>query len=553
MAVHVPLSRKAVEEARKLMLATRNLLKPSDGQPIVGPSRRICAWAFTMTMDVASDKGDGKAFADLNEGGMAYTLVVGLHAKIKVAQYHDNLPAPAKPVETTVGRALFNRIVPDPLRLVNYPLGKGELQDLIALCYRRIGPNEAVEFADAIKALGFEYATLSGVTISVYDLTVPEEKAEILGDATKEVSEIERQYRRGLLTEEEQYNRTIEIWSRARDAVSKAVASKLDPYGPISIMAKSGASKGGFGPIAQLSGMRGLMADPAGRIIPLPIRSNLREGLTALEYFISTHGSRKGLADTALRTADAGYLTRRLVDTVQDIIVNAHDCGTRSGIWIRRSDNVGGQPIVARLVGRVAAAPVVHPTTGEVIVDRNEEIDEDHADLIDRLEIEAVYVRSPMTCELEHGICVLCYGRDLARGGFVQIGSAVGIISAQSIGEPGTQLTMRTFHTGGVAGADITHGLPRVVELFEARKPKGQAKITQFAGAVHIEESDKAKKVVILDDTGEELHSYAISRRADLMVEDGWRRGGTAGVVGPQPVRRGRRGAPRQGSRSHQP
>ncbi len=524
MAVHVPLSRKAVEEARKLMLATRNLLKPSDGQPIVGPSKDMCMGIYYMTMDVVSDKGDGKAFADLNEVEMAYALgVVGLHAKIKVAQYHDDLPAPEKPVDTTVGRALFNRIVPDPLRLVNFPLGKGELQDLIALCYRRIGPNEAVEFADAIKALGFEYATLSGVTISVYDLTVPEEKANILGDATNEVSEIERQYRRGLLTEEEQYNRTIEIWSRARDTVSKAVASKLDPYGPISVMAKSGASKGGFGPIAQLSGMRGLMADPAGRIIPLPIRSNLREGLTALEYFISTHGSRKGLADTALRTADAGYLTRRLVDTVQDIIVNAHDCGTRTGIWIRRSDNVGGQPIVARLVGRVAAAPVVHPTTGEVIVDRNEEIDEDHADLIDRLEVEAVYVRSPMTCEMEHGICVLCYGRDLARGGFVQIGSAVGIISAQSIGEPGTQLTLRTFHTGGTAssGGDITSGLPRVEELMEARRaPRGEAEIADLGGIVHITRQGDLAEVAIVDSQTKKV-SYDIPEDWEILVEDG--------------------------------
>ncbi|MGC9521058.1 MAG: DNA-directed RNA polymerase subunit beta' [Anaerolineae bacterium] len=524
MAVHVPLSRKAVEEARKLMLATQNLLKPADGQPVVGPSKDMCMGIYYMTMDVDADKGDGKVFADLDEVEKAYTLgVVGLHAKIRVAQVYDDRPAPDELVETTVGRALFNRIVPDPLRFINHPLDKGELQDLIALCYRKMDRETTVEFADAIKSMGFHYATLSGVTISVYDLTVPDEKARILGEATQEVAEIEHQYRRGLLTEEEQYNRTIEIWSRARDMVSKAVASRLDPYGPIAVMAKSGASKGGFGPISQLSGMRGLMADPSGRIIPLPIRSNLREGLTALEYFISTHGSRKGLADTALRTADAGYLTRRLVDTVQDIIINAQDCGTRSGIWIRRSDNVGGQSLVSRLLGRVAAAPVVHPETGEVLVDRNEEIDEDGAELIDRLGIEDIFVRSPMTCELEHGICAHCYGRDLARSGMVEIGTAVGIIAAQSIGEPGTQLTLRTFHTGGTASSsgDITSGLPRVEELLEARKsPKGEAEIADLGGVVHITRNGDLAEVTIVDSQTKKV-SYDIPEDWEVFVEDG--------------------------------
>jgi DNA-directed RNA polymerase subunit beta' len=477
-----------------------------------------------MTMDVDADEGDGKAFADLDEVEMAYTLGrIGLHAKIKVAQVYDEGPPPEEPVETTVGRALFNRIVPDPLRFINHPLDKGGLQDLIALCYRKMGREITVAFADDVKTMGFEYATTSGVTISVYDLTVPDEKARILGEATQEVSEIERQYRRGLLTEEEQYNRTIEIWSRARDTVSKAVASRLDPYGPIAVMAKSGASKGGFGPISQLSGMRGLMADPSGRIIPLPIRSNLREGLTALEYFISTHGSRKGLADTALRTADAGYLTRRLVDTVQDIIVNAHDCGTRSGIWIRRSDNIGGQSMTSRLLGRIAAAPVVHPKTGDVIVDRNEEIDEDRAEIIEASSVEDVYVRSPMTCELEHGICSLCYGRDLARGGLVQTGTAVGIIAAQSIGEPGTQLTLRTFHTGGTATAsgDITSGLPRVEELLEARKsPKGEAEIADLSGVAHITRDGDYATVTIVDSQTKKV-SYDIPEGWEVFVEDG--------------------------------
>ncbi|HOT93288.1 MAG TPA: DNA-directed RNA polymerase subunit beta' [Anaerolineae bacterium] len=524
MAVHVPLSRKAVEEARKLMLASRNLLKPADGQPIIGPSKDMCMGIYYMTMDVTKDTGPVKAFADLDEVEMAYALgTVDIHARIKIAQVYDTRPAPPQMIETTVGRALFNRIVPDPLRYINKPLDKGDLQDLIAVCYRRLGPEAAVDFADAIKTMGFHYATVSGVTISVYDLTVPKEKDEILANAAREVSDIERQYRRGLLTEEEQYNRTIEIWSQAREQVSKAVSNHLDPDGPIAVMARSGASKGGFGPIAQLSGMRGLMADPSGRIIPLPIRSNLREGLNALEYFISTHGSRKGSADTALRTADAGYLTRRLVDTAQDVIINALDCGTRTGIWIRRKDNIGGQPITVRLVGRIAAAPVLHPQTGEVIVDKNQEIDEDRAALINRLEIAEVYVRSPMTCELEHGICAMCYGRDLGRGGLVRIGTAVGIIAAQSIGEPGTQLTLRTFHTGGTAlsGGDITSGLPRVEELLEARKaPRGEAEIADQGGVVHIIREGDTVKVSIVDSQIKRT-SYDIPEDWEILVEDG--------------------------------
>ncbi|MBN1874126.1 MAG: DNA-directed RNA polymerase subunit beta' [Anaerolineae bacterium] len=524
MAIHIPLSRKAVEEARQLMLASKNLLKPADGQPIIGPSKDMCMGIYYMTMDSAKAKGDGKAFTDLDEVEKAYALgIVDLHAHIKVARIYDKSSELDAPIETTAGRAIFNRIVPDALRFVNRPLAKGDLNDLIALCYRVLGREAAITFADDIKSMGFKYATVSGVTISVYDLSVPQEKDELLGLATKEVAEIERQYRRGLLTEEEQYNRTIEIWSRARDLVSKAVANRMDPEGPIAVMANSGASKGGFGPISQLSGMRGLMADPSGRIIPLPIRSNLREGLTALEYFISTHGSRKGLADTALRTADAGYLTRRLVDTAQDIIINAIDCQTRQGLWIRRSDDVAGQSMAVRLLGRYAASPVVHPTTGEILVERNDEIDEDKADLIERYEIENVYVRSPMTCELEHGACALCYGRDLGRGGLVQVGTAVGIIAAQSIGEPGTQLTLRTFHTGGTASAsgDITSGLPRVEELLEARKtPRGEAEICDIGGVVHITREGDATVVSVVDSQLKKA-SYEIPDGWEILAEDG--------------------------------
>jgi len=524
MAVHVPLSQKAVEEARKLMLSTQNLLKPADGQPIVGPTKDMCLGVYYLTMDTRGPhKGDGKAFTDLDEVELAYSLGhVDLHARVKIGQIYDNRPAPPRPVETTVGRCLFNRILPDELRFVDEPLDKGKLQDLVARCYRRLGPEATTELVDRIKDIGFHFATRSGVTIAIGDLTIPKEKQDILQEATAQVAEVERQYRRGLLTAEEQYARTIDLWSRAREQVAEAVSRTLDPDGPVAVMARSGASKGGYGPITQLAGMRGLMADPSGRIIPLPIRSNLREGLSALEYFISTHGSRKGLADTALRTADAGYLTRRLVDVVQDMIIDAYDCGTRSGIWIRREDDVGGQTMAERLVGRVAAAPVVHPETGEVIVDRNEEIDEDAVEAIDAAGIDAVFVRSPMTCQLKRGICVLCYGRDLGRGRMVHIGTAVGLIAAQSIGEPGTQLTLRTFHTGGVAaGGDITHGLPRVEELFEARKsPKGEAEISDIDGVVHIVRTNGQRRVRIVN-SETLVDEYEIPGNWGIKVKDG--------------------------------
>jgi DNA-directed RNA polymerase subunit beta' len=505
------------------MLATHNLLKPSSGDPIVGPSKDMCLGVYYLTMGDPSHAGDERRlFVDLDEAELAYSLgYVDLHTPVTVAQIYDHEPAPPQPIETTVGRCIFNHVVPDELRFINRAMDRGALQDLIGVCYRRLGRDVTTELADRIKNIGFKYATYSGATIAISDLVIPPEKTVILEETQKTVTEVERQYRRGLLTEEEQYTRTIELWSRAREQVSKAVSDALDPSGSVAIMAQSGASKGGFGPIAQLAGMRGLMADPSGRIIPMPIRSNLREGLSALEYFISTHGSRKGLADTALRTADAGYLTRRLVDVAQDVIINAHDCGTAAGIWVRTEDEAGGQTMSERLLGRIAAAPVAHPQTGEVLVERNEEIDEEIADAIEDAEIEAVMVRSPMTCQLRQGICALCYGRDLGRGKSVAIGSAVGIVAAQSIGEPGTQLTLRTFHTGGVASvADITVGLPRVEELFEARKkPKGEAPISEIGGVVHIVRSDGQRSVIVVDSEIERFE-YEIKRGWKILVED---------------------------------
>ncbi|HEY72050.1 MAG: DNA-directed RNA polymerase subunit beta' [Chloroflexi bacterium] len=524
MAVHLPLSQKAVEEARTLMLASHNVLKPSSGQPVIGPSKDMCLGAYYLTMeDPARASDERKLFVDIDEVELAYSLgYVGLHTPIIIAQIYDHKPPPDKPVETTVGRCIFNRVLPDELRFIDEPMNKSALGDLIGVCYRRLGSEMTTEVADRIKGIGFKYATRAGSTIAISDLVIPPEKATIIEETETQISEVERQYRRGLLTEDEQYARTIELWSRARESVSKAVARTLHPTSSVAIMAESGASKGGFGPIAQLAGMRGLMADPAGRIIPLPIRSNLREGLSTLEYFISTHGSRKGLADTALRTADAGYLTRRLVDVAQDIVINAHDCGTTGGIWIRAAEDVGGQSMFERTLGRIAAAPVAHPETGEVLVERNEEIDEDIATAIEKAGID-VFVRSPMTCQLGQGICAMCYGRDLGRGEIVGIGSAVGIVAAQSIGEPGTQLTLRTFHTGGVAvGGDITVGLPRIEELFEARKmPKGEAPISEIGGVVHITKTGGQRTVLVVDSEMERFE-YEIKRGGwKILVEDG--------------------------------
>jgi DNA-directed RNA polymerase subunit beta' len=504
MAVHVPLSQKAVQEARELMLASRNLLKPADGEPIISPSKDMVLGVYYLTMPKkAAHQGDGRAFADLDEVELAFSLgQVHVHTeiKLKVTTWYDEksnrLPkAETRLIETTVGRAIFNSILPSEVQYVNKKLDKGGVKDLIAEVYELCGQDVTTDVADRVKNLGFEFAMRSGTTLAVADITIPPERKGIIADALQQVESVERDYRRGLLTDQEKNERVISIWQATTDKVADAVKKHMDPDGNLSTMATSGATKGGFSTISQLAGMRGLMADPSGRIIPLPIRSNFREGLTALEYFISTHGARKGLADTALRTADAGYLTRRLVDIAQDVIINEYDCGTHDGVYIRKSDDVAGQSMANRMFSRLVAERVLDPKTGEVLADYNDVIDHKLAIKIVAAGVTEVKLRSPMTCELTHGICSKCYGIDLGRGDMVALGAAVGIVAAQSIGEPGTQLTLRTFHTGGVASSgssDITTGLPRVEEIFEARKmPKGEAVVAEINGTVNILLSEK--------------------------------------------------------------
>ncbi len=535
MAVHVPLSQKAVWEARELMLSSRNLLKPADGEPIISPSKDMVLGVYylTTTGQIRDHMGDGRIFGTIDEVEMAYQLgQVEVHTKIKLLTqtwYDDENNRLQEPeeriIETTIGRALFNQVLPEEIRFVNEVLDKGGLKDIIADLYEIVGEDGTPDVADRIKDIGFAYATISGYTLAVSDITVPEEKGEIIAESLQQAEGIQRDFRRGLLTEQEQNERLIEIWQKTTTDLANKVRENLDPNGNLASMANSGATKGGFQPISQLAGMRGLMADPSGRIIPLPIRSNFREGLTALEYFISTHGARKGLADTALRTADAGYLTRRLVDIAQDVIINDDDCETFEGLTIRSSDDIAGQSIGNRIFARYAAETVIDTKTGEVIVERNEMINNDQVRQIMAAELDEVLVRSPLTCELNHGICAKCYGMDLARGKLVEVGSAVGIVAAQSIGEPGTQLTLRTFHTGGVAAVgDITTGLPRVEELFEARKtPKGEAVVTEIAGVAYVEQSDRYSdlRVVRVENSEMIAEEYDLPSGYTITVEDG--------------------------------
>src|SRR5690554_5652006 len=521
MAVHVPLSAEAQAEARLLMLSSHNLLLPASGRPVVTPTQDMVIGCYYLTMDKAGAKGEGKAFSSPEEVRMAYEQgAVELHAKIKVRMK-------GQLIETTPGRVFFNDVLPEEMEFQNHLVDRGALGRLVDRLYRQFGNTKTAEVLDKIKELGFRYATLSGTTVALEDILIPDEKAPLIADAEKRVEQVEQQHRRGFITAEERYQQIVQIWTETKDKVTKAMEDNLGAFNPVRMMAKSGA-RGNIAQLSQLAGMRGLVADPTGRTIEIPIKSNFREGLSVLEYFISTHGTRKGLADTAIRTADSGYLTRRLVDVAQDVIVREEDCGTTDGIRVSAIKELTSdaeqiiEPLRERITGRVAVERVVHPQTGAVIVEENQLINEEEAAEIEEAGVESVKIRSVLTCRSRHGVCVRCYGRDLATGQLVEVGEAVGIIAAQSIGEPGTQLTMRTFHTGGVAGEDITQGLPRVEELFEARKPKGQAIITEVAGTVRIVETRQNRKVIVTADDGQQK-SYTVPFGARLKVREGQR------------------------------
>ena len=542
MAVHVPLSVEAQSEARLLMLASNNILKPQDGRPVVSPTQDMVIGCYYLTMERPGAKGEGKIFHSEDEAVMAYqTGEIALQAKVKVRVAREfEGKTYRRVIDATVGRLLFNNAIPQDLGFVpretlddmfrleiDHLVVKKDLGNIVDYCYRKYGPTKTAETLDNIKKLGFTYSTRGGITVGFQDIQVPPEKKGFIADAEKKVVEIDGLFRMGLLSNAERRERVIKVWEKTTEDVSKALMDSLDPYNPIYMMANSGA-RGSTAQIRQLAGMRGLMADPSGQIIEVPIRANFREGLSVLEFFISSHGARKGLADTALRTADSGYLTRRLVDVSQDVIVREDDCFASRGEVAKgmpiseiRDGNKLVEPLKARVIGRYTVEPVVDPATGEVIVEANRMITYEQAEAIEKAGIQSVVCRSVFTCRSDHGVCAKCYGANLATGSYVNIGEAVGIIAAQAIGEPGTQLTMRTFHTGGVASAeDITQGLPRVEELFEARKPKGLAVISEISGRVHLDESKKRREAVVSNDEGES-EIYLIPFGSKLKVQEG--------------------------------
>ncbi|MBV9973317.1 MAG: DNA-directed RNA polymerase subunit beta', partial [Candidatus Eremiobacteraeota bacterium] len=558
MAVHLPLSAGAQAEARILMLSANNILLPAYGNPVSIPTQDMVLGLYYLTFQREQYEGPAKAeiiddydnrvhapmsngkasskrkasvaqtngqripsFVDKDEVITAYNLhKIGLQEWI-------NVRIDGELIKTTAGRVIFNNAFPENWKhpFVNEILDKVSLKKLITNCYRQHGNAETAKLLDAIKDLGFHYATQSGTTVSMNDIIVPQRKHEIIEEAQKEIDDLHQLFNQGFISEDEQYNKTIDIWSRASDEVTVEMQAAQNPLNPVFMMATSGA-RGSIAQVKQLGGMRGLMSDPSGRILEIPVKASLKEGLTVLEYFISTHGARKGLADTALRTADSGYLTRRLVDVAQDVIIREEDCRTQQGITV--SDITVGketiEPLYDRIIGRRAAEELrldpKKPTTA--IVKRNEEIDEEKARAIIDAGIKAVKIRSVLTCKARYGVCSMCYGRNLATSSKVDIGEAVGIIAAQSIGEPGTQLTLRTFHTGGVATEDIITGLPRVEEIFEARKPKGQAIVTEVSGSVKFGDEKNKRIVFVTDDKGEE-HEHDVPYGTHMLVSEGQR------------------------------
>ncbi|MBR3099650.1 MAG: DNA-directed RNA polymerase subunit beta' [Clostridia bacterium] len=544
MAVHVPLSMEAQAEARFLMLAHNNILKPQDGKPVISPSQDMVIGCYYLTIVNDKAKGAGRVFSSMDEAIMAYSLEqITLQSPIKVRIEREfNGEKGQKLIDTTLGRLIFNDAIPQNLGFrkreclddmfaleVDELVGKKQLSSIVDMCFHTQGEHKTAQVLDKIKALGYKYSTIGAITVSVSDIKVPPTKKTLLAEADEEVRKVNNLFRRGLLSEDERYNRVIDIWSECTNTLKNQILPNLDEFNPIRMMTDSGA-RGSSAQVSQLAGMRGLMASPSGKTIELPIRANFREGLTVLEFFLSSHGSRKSLADTALRTADSGYLTRRLVDVSQEVIVREEDCFAARGEKIRGitvSELMSGKQSIEsldeRLRGRTAAADIVDPNTGEILVRVNEPIDYKKAKEIAATGIKEVLVRSVLTCRTENGVCARCYGENMAHGGKVDVGEVVGIIAAQAIGEPGTQLTMRTFHTGGIAGADdITQGLPRVEELFEARKPKRDAILAEISGVVSIQETKKKRLLVITNDEDpQDQKSYQITYGSRLKVAEG--------------------------------
>ncbi len=535
MAVHLPLSVEAQAEARFLMLSVNNILAPKDGLPITTPTQDMVLGSYYLTIDTGDELKNDMIFKDFEEMFMAYdNKIVGLHSKVKVRR-RLNEDDRGKLVEGTVGRFIFNENIPQDLGFVDrskdeYALEidflctKKKLGVIIDKCFRRHGNTVTALMLDHIKSLGFKYSTKGAISVSVTDMEIPDEKAALIKKAEIEVEKHLKAYRRGMISNDERYSKVIETWKRTTEDVTEALMQNLGKMNNIQIMAHSGA-RGSRNQIRQLAGMRGLMANTTGKVVEIPIKSNFREGLSVLEYFISTTGARKGLADTALRTADSGYLTRRLVDVSQDVIVREEDCGATKGVeMVAFKSGKNGQemiePLYDRIVGRYSIEDISHPESGEIIVAEGEMITADFAEKIIDSGIDKVFVRSVLHCKAEHGVCAKCYGLNLATGKPVHIGEAVGIIAAQSIGEPGTQLTMRTFHTGGVAGADITQGLPRVEELFEARKPKGMAVIAEIEGKVTMNETRKKREITVTSEDGTSK-VYPIAFGSRLRVGEG--------------------------------
>ena len=536
MAIHLPLSPEAQAEARYLMLSENNLLKPQDGRPVTIPTQDMILGSYYLTMDLDGEKGEGKYFSSPEEAIMANANGdLGMHAKIFVRRTGvlNGMDIERK-VQTTVGRILFNTGIPQDLGFVDrrnqknalkyeidFVVSKKNLGTIIGKCINVHGLSRTAELLDYIKSTGYKYSTLGGITVSVDDVQVPPEKKTIIADAQAQVEQVLKQYKRGLITNDERYNQVIKIWEKATNDVKDAMKNNFDKENPVFMMSDSGA-RGNLDQLKQIAGMRGLMASTTGKTVEIPIKSSFREGLDALEYFISAHGARKGLSDTALRTADSGYLTRRLVDVSQDIIVREEDCGSQEGIEVSdiKDENQVIEKMQERLLGRYPLDDVKDPTTGKIIVDKNTLITEDLADKIVEAGITKLKVRTVFHCRTKHGVCAKCYGMGLASHKEVDIGDTIGIIAAQSIGEPGTQLTMRTIHSGGVAGvADITQGLPRVEELFEARKPKGLAIISEIAGTVKISDDKKKREVIVT--SNDDSRTYVIPFGSKLKVRDG--------------------------------